>query len=414
MSKKFSGFQLTNTKRKHRIKSYSKPIIPPIIRKTIDPPINKAKLDEKTRIKKKRSSDKRSNLNHKVSKYKPEQQYLGPQMNKHKLEELKKRKIQKDPFTIPEINKKIQNKSVAILISGLPEDISQQDLSEHFSTYGIIRKDPITEEEMIEIFEEENENENENEKKENEKEDKKEEEKNNEKEKSNTPNLMFKNPFNKPKRIESKNPIKPKKTKSAVLEYFVPQSVNLAITCLNETEIRAGYKITIKKIAISKEKLAQINKETKMKKKKVKNYYDQSKELSWNYLLGEQKKKITKKQKVQLRFKKTVVLKNMYIPNEISNYDQVHDLQLEIRKKAETYGKVNKVIIASKHIDGVILVRFSELHSSKKFQKEINGKYFDKRLVTASLWDGTRYDSQEDIKEEEKRTKDFGALKESQ
>ncbi len=191
----------------------------------------------------------------------------------------------------------------------------------------------------------------------------------------------------------------------ALITYFREPSVELAMTLLDETEIKPGFKIKIEPAKFEKEKEKekktgpQIH--TKTKKKKVKPVVDQARMLQWGL--------------TQERFEdkpKIVVLKHMFHPDDFTTDPLLkQELRDDIQQECNKFGVVERVRVFEDNPDGVVEVRFIEHTAAEECIEKLNGRYFGGRSVKAEMWDmHTNYNVKETAEEIEQRHNRFGKM----
>ncbi|KAJ5077786.1 splicing factor u2af-associated protein [Anaeramoeba ignava] len=259
-----------------------------------------------------------------------------------------------------ENSKEKNNKSKTIArITGLPRDISVEEIYKHFSKCGIIEKNEETKKPEIKIIYDSSE--------------------------------------------QDKS--------GAELKYAMPQSLDNALYILDGSEIRANWPIRITRADSEPQEMRN---ETKRSKTKTRAKKQENPDLSWDYLLGEDPKEAQKREKFAKKMERTVVLKHMFRPDEVQTTQDVVALEDEISEECRNFGIVNEIIICDKEPEGVVMIRFANESHAQKCVLALNGRWFDSRRVIASVWDGTVYKRDPSKASQEERVKIFGKWIENQ
>lgn len=83
------------------------------------------------------------------------------------------------------------------------------------------------------------------------------------------------------------------------------------------------------------------------------------------------------------RWDKVVVLKHMFTPEELkADPVAVLDIKEDVREEAEKLGEVTNVVLYDKEEDGTVTVRFSDATAAKACVRVFNGRNFDERTVS--------------------------------
>eukprot|EP00939_MAST-03C_sp_MAST-3C-sp1_P002014 g2014.t1 len=86
---------------------------------------------------------------------------------------------------------------------------------------------------------------------------------------------------------------------------------------------------------------------------------------------------------------KIVVLKNVFTRKEVmSDPNFVKDLKVEMREGASEFGNVSHVTVAEHNPEGVVLIHFTSRDAVEPCVGRMDGRYFGKRKLAASVWDG--------------------------
>jgi len=109
---------------------------------------------------------------------------------------------------------------------------------------------------------------------------------------------------------------------------------------------------------------------------------------------------------------KTVILKNVFKQEDLSSDPIfVKNLKDEIKDECEKIGPVQKVRVFQNNPDGVVEIRFIHTTSADKCVVKMNGRFFDKKKISAEIWDKvTKYNLNEDFNEDDdlKKWENFG------
>ena len=200
----------------------------------------------------------------------------------------------------------------------------------------------------------------------------------------------------------------------ALVTFYKPESVDLALTLLDETAIRPEYVIRVQKADYSSRfgdastttntatqgNPASTNKKPLSHKTDRKKLEAQLKHL--DNLLDWNDAKLSKK---LAKAQRTIIIKPMFHPSE---FDQdpsyLLDLKESIRDECGKFGEVTNVHVYDRNPDGVVLVRFAQDSAARSCIEKMHGRFFAKKQLSAVIWDGeTKYDVQTNVSEEEEQ-----------
>ncbi|OCK83087.1 splicing factor U2AF-associated protein 2 [Lepidopterella palustris CBS 459.81] len=208
----------------------------------------------------------------------------------------------------------------------------------------------------------------------------------------------------------------------ALVVFFRPESVKLAIQLLDETDFRFGQQgpagpMRVKEADTSykKQQDAPPKATGKEKKKIVKNLQKLNSKLTdWD---DDEPALPT----MSSRFDKVVILKHMFTLQELQEDPAaILDIKEDIRDECSKLGEVTNVVLFDKEKDGVASVRFANVEAAKACVRLMSGRHFDGRTVVAFISDGSEKFKKtsekksgmfnaEDDEEDEKRLDEFGA-----
>lgn len=223
----------------------------------------------------------------------------------------------------------------------------------------------------------------------------------------------------------------------ALVVYFRPESVDLAIQMLDESDFRWGAKgpdglMRVKAADTSYKKtkqegVASANRSgtstpvpgrrgRKGDKQKIiektqrlnQRLADWSDDEDGGAILNPEVKKEVKKAS---KYDKVVVLKHMFTPAglaaELKDDPEAKDWLMEdVKEECVKSGEVLEMTVWDAEEDGVMTVKFGDSAHADDCVQKLNGKPWDGRKCIAEIWDGTKYKKAEVDEEEEKRRLD--------
>ncbi|XP_012057819.1 PREDICTED: HIV Tat-specific factor 1 homolog [Atta cephalotes] len=238
-----------------------------------------------------------------------------------------KRKAQEPPtwFEVDEAH------NTAIYVSGLPLDITIEELTQLFTKCGLIARD----------------------------------------EKGKDKIKLYKDGNGEPKG-------------DALCTYIKVESVDLALKILDGSQIR-GKTLSVQRAKFQmKGEYDPALKPKRKKKDKERQKKMQEKLFDWRpeRMRGE-----------PLKCERVVIIKNLFAPEDFDNEVQLLlEYQQDIRSECLKCGDVRKVIIYDRHPEGVAQVTFREPAEAQACVQLLNGRWFSQRKISAEIWDGkTKY-----------------------
>ncbi|CAK9798476.1 HIV Tat-specific factor 1 homolog [Anthophora plagiata] len=261
------------------------------------------------------------------TKQEPQAQ-LQMKADKEKKKMEAKRKAQEPPtwFEVDEAH------NTAIYVSGLPLDITMEELTELFSKCGLIARD----------------------------------------EKGKDKIKLYKDSNGQPKG-------------DALCIYIKVESVDLALKLLDKSQMR-GKTLAVQraKFQMKGDAYNPALKPKRKKKDKERQKKFQEKLFDWRpeRALGE-----------PLKHERVVIIKNLFSPEDFDKeVSLLLEYQQDIRSECLKCGDVRKVIIYDRHPEGVAQVTFREPTEAQACVQLLNGRWFSQRKISAEIWDGkTKY-----------------------
>jgi RNA recognition motif-containing protein len=175
--------------------------------------------------------------------------------------------------------------------------------------------------------------------------------------------------------------------------YLKVESVSLAMTILDGSEIAPGFPVSIARATF--EAKVGVERKKKPKKKKQQKETQAKKLLSWHEEKGEVSKKASG----------VLVIKNMFdIKQFDEDADYFSDIQNDLHSECSKYGEIKKIMIFDRHPEGVVSIKFTEAESAHTCLSKMHNRIFDGRKLHAEMWDGhTNYKIEESDAERDAR-----------
>jgi len=251
-----------------------------------------------------------------------------------------------------------ERKNTAIFVSGLPEDVSVEELADYFGKYGIIMDD------------------------------------------------MFKGPGHPRIKLyyqvleENGNEDGEGEERfkgEALIVYLRQESAQMAVEYADESLLRPGskpIKVVFASFA-SQDKEDKDEKEGKIAKKEWKRQMQQmNKRLQWTLNDGEEPEEDSKKSK----YERIVIIENLYTQPEWKEaLEQKKEAELILELKAELVEECDRLALSCISSVKVLpsethcrcAIKFREREAADKCRRIMNGRAFDQRRLVAYLYDGS-------------------------
>ncbi|KAL1585237.1 hypothetical protein WHR41_05893 [Cladosporium halotolerans] len=187
----------------------------------------------------------------------------------------------------------------------------------------------------------------------------------------------------------------------ALIVYFRPESVNLAINMTDDSDFRLGvpgvngrmrvrvadqnYKVQKDKPAASESAKRKGTAANRDRQKIIKKTEEMNKRLAeWD------EDDVSVLQATSHRWDKVVVLKRMFTLEELEEDEElVEDIIEDTREECSKFGEVENVVLFDAEPQGVMTVRFSNSTAAKACVETMDGRAYERRYLEAKLANGT-------------------------
>ncbi|KAH8425957.1 U2 snRNP complex subunit CUS2 [Aspergillus melleus] len=178
----------------------------------------------------------------------------------------------------------------------------------------------------------------------------------------------------------------------ALIVYFRPESVNLAIQMLDDSNFRIGQegpqgpmRVQIADFSFKSQQEQPARTSMRDRRKIIQRTQKLNSKLAdWDdddpSTLPETNSK----------FEKIVILKHMFTLEELNEDPAaILDIKEDIREECSKLGEVTNVVLYDKEADGVVMVRFLEPEAAKRCIQVMDGRYFGGTRVEAYIANGS-------------------------
>ncbi|KAL5336928.1 putative nuclear mRNA splicing factor-associated protein [Aspergillus crustosus] len=178
----------------------------------------------------------------------------------------------------------------------------------------------------------------------------------------------------------------------ALVVFFRPESVNLAIQMLDDSDFRLGVtgpqgnmRVQAADFSYKSQQEAPTKTSMRDKKKIIKRTQKLNNKLTdWD---DDEPAALVD---TNSKFEKVVILKHMFTLDELDEDPAaILDIKQDIRDECSKLGEVTNVVLYGKEPAGVVSVRFSEPEAARACVQLMNGRFFGGTAVEAYISDGS-------------------------
>ncbi|OQD70289.1 hypothetical protein PENDEC_c025G06076 [Penicillium decumbens] len=177
----------------------------------------------------------------------------------------------------------------------------------------------------------------------------------------------------------------------ALIVYFRPESVNLAIQMLDDSDFRLGVPgphgpMRVQAADFSFKSQKDAPKQTNMRDKKK--IIERTQKLN-SKLADWDDDDPSALPDTSSRMERIVILKHMFTLKELEeDVAAILDIKEDIREECSKIGEVTNVVLYDKEPEGVVMVKFVDPQAAQQCVKSMDGRYFGGTRVEAYISDG--------------------------
>lgn len=241
---------------------------------------------------------------------------------------------------------KVERRSTAVFVSGLPSDVDVEEVRTCFQKYGIIAESPDDNEKRVKLYNDKNGN--------------------------------FKG--------------------EALIIYFRPESVAMAINMQDGYEFPRDPDLPSGVIAVAeadhsykrhKDDTVAEDRNTSYKGKPSKVKTKKKAEEMNSRLADWSDDDISTMKQTSSRADKVVILKNVFTLQELAEDEEIReDIMLDMREEAEKHGDVKNITMFDQEEDGIVTIRFSNAMAARACADAFDGRGYSKRPLVATISTG--------------------------
>ncbi|ETN36549.1 uncharacterized protein HMPREF1541_08827 [Cyphellophora europaea CBS 101466] len=178
----------------------------------------------------------------------------------------------------------------------------------------------------------------------------------------------------------------------ALIVYFRPESVDLAIQMLDDTEFRLGSQGLNGNMRVQ---AADFSYKAQQEAPEKKNKRDQQKVIKKTQKMNHRLADWDDDDPQQLaetssKWDKVVILKHMFTPKELEeDPSAILDIKEDIRDECSKLGNITNVVLYDLEATGVASVKFTDPDAALACVELMNGRWFDERQLEAYIANGT-------------------------
>ncbi|OAL30938.1 hypothetical protein AYO20_08523 [Fonsecaea nubica] len=177
----------------------------------------------------------------------------------------------------------------------------------------------------------------------------------------------------------------------ALVVYFRPESVNLAVQMLDDTDFRLGTQGPMGRMRVQAADFSYKSQQDvppKTSKREQKKVIQKTEKMKAKLMDWDDDDPQTL-QDTSSKWDKLVILKHMFTLQELEE-DPAAMLEIkeDIREECSKLGQVTNVVLFDKEAEGVASVRFSDAQAAAACVQRMNGRWFDERQLEAFIATG--------------------------